>query len=406
MDYKTINHCRVCGNESLISVLNLGEQFSQGQFLRPDELPQNKYPLHLVRCAGSKACGLVQLWHTVNPRLLFRKYWYQSSISQTMRSHLQEVSYSIFRYVEPKSILDIGCNDGSLLTNFSNERERVGIDPSDVNPCIDSWVDKPERKKIAFIKGFFPQDMMKSRTFDAIFSIACFYDTNDPISFARAVRDLLSTYGVWCLEVASLHKMLENLAFDAICFEHLCYYNLDILHRIMETVGLKIVGYSQNESNGGSIRLFITHRNNQKFPDVYLPYLEERIEEIDYAVFRTNCELARIELQDMVFDLRMKGKRIHILGASTKLNTILQWCGFNTTHIEFASDRDPRKYGCLTPGTQIPIISEEESRAKKPDVYLVGPSHFRKELLEREKEFLASGGQFLFPLPQVELVKQ
>jgi DNA-binding Lrp family transcriptional regulator len=243
-----------------------------------------------------------------------------------------------------------------------------------------------------------------------------FYDLEDPIGFARAIKSVLAPDGLWCLEMSYMPTMLRMTSYDTICHEHLEYYSLAVIERILRMAGLKLVNVSLNSINGGSIRCFATHAANlryrrEEFTRAIKALRQDEFDlELDtdkpYRFFQERVNIHREELVRMLKKLRSEGKRIHIYGASTKGNTILQWCGIDGRLIEAAAERNPDKYGARTLGTDIPIISEEESRKGRPDYYLVLPWHFRAEFLEREKSLLAEGVGMIFPLPTIEVVRQ
>ncbi len=180
--------------------------------------------------------------------------------------------------------------------------------------------------------------------------------------------------------------------------------------------GMKIFKISFNDINGGSIRCYATHHDNKSHDQRENVFFlnEIRQKEFDmeldtdkpYLLFQERINALKDELHYLIADLKKKGKTIHIYGASTKGNTILQWCNIDNGLIEFAAERNPEKYGATTLGTNIPIISEAESRAMNPDYYLVLPWHFKQEFLEREKEILEKGTGLIFPLPKLEVYKR
>ena len=207
--------------------------------------------------------------------------------------------------------------------------------------------------------------------------------------------------------------MLEQSSFDTICHEHLEYYSLSVVERLLGEHGLAVVRADLNDVNGGSIRIFAKHARRGEPQSEHAPALERLREheaklELDtagpYEEFARRTLKARDDLRALLTRLRADGSLIHVYGASTKGNTILQFAGIDRTLIEYAADRNPDKWGSETIGTHIPIISEEESRALGPDYYLVLPWHFLDEFLDREAAFLAGGGRFVVPLPEVRVL--
>lgn len=409
--------CRVCGSASLTPVINLGDQYLQGSFVKPGEIspPMRKIPLSLVRCnpmLDEKACGLLQMEHTVPPEILYFNYWYRSGTNQTMRDHLRGIAEQIVSVIGSgdRRVLDIGCNDGTLLDCYPGGFERFGVDPSDVA------LTAAERHKV--VKDIFPSKeltkLLDGRKFHAISSIAMFYDLEDPVGFCRSIRDHLEPEGLWVFEMSYMPSMLEMNSYDTICHEHIEYYSLAVIENILNRAGLKVVDASLNSINGGSIRCLAVRQDYFGYRDEAshqrLITLRQREFDLEldtdkpYRYFQDKINVHQHELSTHLINLRKQGKRIHIYGASTKGNTILQWCGIDNRLIDFAAERNPQKYGARTLGTDIPIISEEESRGMKPDFYLVLPWHFQDEFLEREKETINAGTGMIFPLPELRIV--
>ena len=410
--------CRVCGSSALSRVINLGEQHLQGSFVKPGkELPpMRKVALALVRCDPTRdenACGLLQLAHTTPTEVLYAAYWYRSGTNDTMRQHLRGIAAEAATLVgpAPARVLDIGCNDGTLLSYYPASYIKFGIDPSDVAREVGAGIE--------VVQDLFPSEelMEKAREcpFDVITAIAMFYDLEDPVAFVDTVKRLLAPDGVWIFEMSYMPSMLELNSYDTICHEHLEYYSLAVLENILARCDMKIFRAELNTINGGSIRCFATHAASFKFkrPEHHTRLSELRRAEFDleldtdkpYRNFQERIEKHRSELRALLKSLKQQGKRIHIYGASTKGNTILQWCDLDSATIDCAAERNPDKYGARTLGTDIPIVSEADSRARKPDYYLVLPWHFREEFLLREADVLARGVGMIFPLPTLEIVK-
>lgn len=405
------NTCRVCGKGNLKEVVSLGSQNLQGSFIKKGvyDPPTRKIPCTLVRCdpeRDEEACGLLQMKHSVPPQLMYSDYWYRSGTNQTMRDHLEGISLLATGLIKRNhaSVLDIGCNDGTLLGYFPNSWVRVGIDPSNIESKVPG---------ITVIKDIFPSQKLQGN-FDVVTSIAMFYDLEYPVKFASEIRSILKPDGVWILEMSYMPRMLENLSYDTICFEHLEYYTLSVIENICKQAGLKVVFAGENVSNGGSLCCAIVREESEAYESRYFgdKAKELRAYEFDmlldtdapYDSFKIGIEDHRNQLLNLLNGMKALGKSIHVYGASTKGNTILQYCGIGTDLIDFAADRNPSKNGAFTPGSNIPIISEEESRAMNPDYYLALPWHFREEFISREIEFLARGGKFIFPLPTIEVI--
>jgi hypothetical protein len=419
MHLKHRTTCRACGSSALTPVINLGEQYLQGSFVKPGKEmpPTRKIPMVLVRCDPTRdenACGLLQMEHTVPPDILYSAYWYRSGTNNTMRQHLKGIAEEAME-VSGKtsgSILDIGCNDGTSFNFYPKTFKKYGVDPSDVAQEIDD--------SITVVQDVFPSNellgKLEGSKLDIVTSIAMFYDLEDPIGFAKGIKEVLSENGVWIFEMSYMPMMLELDSYDTICHEHLEYYSLAVIEYILEKAGMKVFNVSHNSINGGSIRCFATHANNFNFKsEQYQENIKNvRQKEFDleldtdkpYRHFQDRINNQRDILISLLKKLKKEGKKIHIYGASTKGNTILQWCGIDNRLIDVAAERNPDKYGAFTLGTDIPIVSETESRSLNPDYYLVLPWHFKDEFIEREKEILEKGVGLIFPLPQLEIIKR
>jgi len=410
--------CRVCGSSALTPVINLGEQYLQGSFVKPgkEEPPLRKISLSLVRCDPTKderACGLLQMEHTVPPEVLYSAYWYRSGTNETMRNHLQGITEEAASLIGKSNarVLDIGCNDGTLLKCYPQNFIKFGVDPSDVAQEITG--------DITAIQDIFPSEeltkVLQGEKIDIITSIAMFYDLEDPVSFCKEIKKALAPGGLWVFEMSYMPSMLKMNSYDTICHEHLEYYSLAVLEYILKQADLKIVDAVLNDINGGSIRCYATHLDNFAFKKqeavtrIKLLRQAEFDMELDtdkpYKNFQDRINVHKEQLVSLLKMLKKEGKSIHIYGASTKGNTILQWCGIDNRIIDVAAERNPDKYGAYTLGTDIPIVSEADSRAMKPDYYLVLPWHFKEEFLKREEEILQRGVGLIFPLPNVEIIK-
>jgi len=375
-----------------------------------------RIPCVLVRCdptSDENACGLLQMEHSVPPEILYSSYWYRSGTNQTMRDHLSGIATSARELVRKKSgaALDIGCNDGTLLKNYPKNWRRVGIDPSDIAQEISGGIE--------VIQDVFPSAELLRRharlKFDVITSIAMFYDLEQPTEFVRQIQRWLAPDGVWIVEMSYMPSMLEMNSYDTICHEHLEYYSLSVIENILRRAELKVFRAELNPINGGSIRCYVTHAGSSAHrAEEWAAGVKKlrRLEfdlELDtdkpYKSFQDRINLHRDELVALLRRLKREGKRIHIYGASTKGNTILQWCNLDSRIIDCAAERNPDKFGAFTLGTEIPIISEADSRALKPDYYLVLPWHFKAEFMAREQAMLEQGTGFIFPLPTIEVIK-
>jgi SAM-dependent methyltransferase len=351
---------------------------------------------------------------TLPPEILYSVYWYRSGTNQTMRSHLRGIAEEAAALVKKghARVLDIGCNDGTLLSYYPTDFVKFGVDPSDVAQEI--------RGDVTVVRDLFPSgelaNAIAGHPFDVITSIAMFYDLEDPVEFVEQIRTHLAPEGVWIFEMSHMPTMLKMCAYDTICHEHIEYYSVGVIEFILKKAGMKLVRSTLNGINGGSIRCYATHGGyfGLKSVEFERGLAELRKAEFDMALdtdspytdFQNRVNIHRHELTTLVRRLKGDGKTIHVYGASTKGNTMLQFCGLDGSVIDCAAERNPDKFGARTLGTNIPIVSEAESRANRPDYYLVLPWHFREEFLEREKELLNQHVGMIFPLPTVEIVRR
>lgn len=414
--------CRFCGSNKLTKVINLGKQYLQGYFVEDNfnkkkNIFNTRFLTELVRCDPKKnknACGLLQMSISIPPKLLYSQYFYKSGINSSMKEHLKRITIeikNIFKKKKKVYVLDIGCNDGTLLNFYPKTYIKFGIDPSD---SLSNG-----NKNFNFIKDFFPsirlEKFLKQRKLDVITSIAMFYDLEDPSSFVKNIYKLLETKGIWIFEMSYMPDMLRLNSYDTICHEHLEYYSFSVIEKILAKNKMKIAKVKLNNSNGGSIRcyavkecnfVFGTLKDRKEIENLRKKETNEGLHQDKiYKDFQKKVILHRKELRNLMVRLKKQGKKIHIYGASTKGNTILQWCRINHKLVDFAAERNPQKHGLNTLGTNIPIISEEKSRSMKPDYYLALPWHFRNEFIKREQSFLKKGGRFIFPLPKIEIYK-
>jgi len=415
--YREISQCRICGNKNLEPVLNLGTQVLTGVFPKDRHQSISEGPLELVKCvedSSDQACGLLQLRYSFNPDEMYRQeYGYRSGLNQTMTRHLQSIVKRICSLVKlfPGDIaLDIGSNDSTLLKSYPEKGLMlIGIDPSAEQ--FRQYYPDAAHLVVDFFSASAYRSVSGGKKAKVVTSIAMFYDLPSPWEFMQNIKEILAEDGVWVLEQSYMPTMLDQLAYDTVCHEHLEYYGLRQIQWMAQRTGLKIVDVERNEINGGSIQIVIMHEQStyQQQSKLVTTLLDQEkssgLTTLEpYYEFRDKVYRHRDELIKRVRDINSQGQVILGYGASTKGNVILQFCAFTEQDISAIAERNPNKYGRFTPGTHIPIISEAEARSRRPDYFLVLPWHFREEFTQREKEFLDQGGKFLFPLPHIEEV--
>ncbi len=420
MTVKIRQTCRLCGSKSLTPILDIGNQMLASAFASKENqewLPTRRVPLELVRCnpmLAEDACGLVQLRHSFPADIMYTDYWYASGVNQTMKDALANITMKAGEFVKLTKgdiVVDIGCNDGTLLKSYRLEGlDKLGFDPA--QNFLGRTDEGFERVTTYFNKQSFSA-LRGTKRAKIVTSIAMFYDLEDPSTFTREVADILDDDGIWILQMADLSNMLANNMFDNICHEHLTYFHLGPMEYLFRKYNLKLVDIEKNNVNGSSYRFYIRKANGAgPAADAMQRIAKIRFEEFNMALdtdapyqkFAENIQRNRHDLLFFINRERENGKKVFVYGASTKGNVLLQYCGIDEKIIPYAAERNPRKWGTKTLGSNIPIISEEDARKMKPDYFLVLPYHFMDEMLVREKEFISRGGKFIVPVPVVKVI--
>lgn len=419
MKFDAKKKCRICDSDSLVSILSLGDQYLAGYTAKEGESQPNVYkaPLELIRCdpqKDPKACGLVQLRHTIPPDLMYERYFYRSGINKTMTDNLREIvdqAISRVKLSQGDIVIDIGCNDGTLLKNYKGKNlTAIGFDPAK------NMLKFSKESGAHIITNYFNSESFSEHYQDGkakiITSIAMFYDLENPNKFVEDISKILDKKGVWVIELSYLPSMITQNAFDTIVHEHLEYYHFSVIEYLLNKFNLKVTDVFLNDVNGGSFRLFIKHKDEpideegkQRIEDIrtYEKKMGLNTDKL-YQEFFHRCNEEKNKLVSFVKNEVKSGKRVFAYGASTKGSTLLQWYGLDDNLIEAVADRNQDKWGRRTVGTNLKIISEEEARSSKPDYFLILPWHFLKEFVQRENEFLEKGGKFIVPLPTFQIV--
>ena len=397
--FKTNNSCRICGNTNLIEILNLGVQVLTGCFLSSRTQKVTSGPLVLVKCHSNDPkshCGLVQLKHTYRLDELYGdNYGYRSGLNISMVKHLKNKVEKILAFVNLSPgdvIVDIGSNDATTLRFYPRgDNKLIVVDPTG-NKFKEYY---PEY--ISLIPDFFNlaniQKAIGDKKVKIITSFSMYYDLEDPVGFARDIAAVLDNDGVWVLEQSYMPEMLKQNSFDTVCHEHLEYYGLGQIKWIMGAVGLKILDVEFSNINGGSFSVVVGKKdskiiaNDEIINKVLESERKARLGTLEpYLDFAKRVEEIKKQLLKKIRSINAEGKTIYGLGASTKGNVILQHCHITETEIPFIGEVNKDKYGKYTPGTFIPVVSQEKLLAKKPDYLLVLPWHF-KEFFESDVKF-------------------
>ena len=416
--YSEIKKCRACGNSELETVLNLGEQYLTGVFPEKKLPGLTKGPIEVVKCSGEphRVCGLVQLRYSFPANEMYGEtYGYRSGLNPSMVRHLHSKGDALCELVRPTArdiVLDIGSNDGTMLSRYATGTATlVGMDPSARKFA------KYYRDDIKLITDFFSARVFRqhfgARKAKIITSIAMFYDLDEPQLFVDDVAALLADDGVWHLEQSYLPSMLRTNSYDTICHEHVSYYALRQLDWMLRRAGVRIIDVEFNNTNGGSFAVSAVKEQSSLRANkaaVESAVGDEAAMELEtkrpYELFWQRVLAHRETLLRFFGELRREKKTIVGYGASTKGNVLLQFCGITPDMLPCIAEINEDKFGCVTPGTWIPIVPEKEARMMDPDAFLALPWHFRESILKREAAFLARGGKIVFPLPQLEIVSQ
>ncbi len=415
MSIKTRKNCRVCGSTQLTPILSLGNQFVTN-FVDEPEGDYPKGPLELVLCdLRNGGCGLLQLKHTLERDIMYRKYWYRSGISTTMVKALADITAAVEKTVSLKEgdvVVDIGANDGTLLRQYkTGGLVRVGFEPSNLWKFAlegNARIINDYFNYASFSKEF------SGKKAKAITSIAMFYDLEDPNAFVEDIRKCLDKNGVWIIQMNYLGLMIENNTFDNISHEHLEYYSLQSLENLLVRHSMEVFDLELNDVNGGSFRIYIRNKGStvkgligadgrlkrQRAYERKMGFGDNKI----YCLFAERIKKDKKAVISFFRKQVEKGKKIFIYGASTRGLVVLQYFGIDNKLISGAADMNSDKWGKYIVGTGIPIMSIEDYRKQKPDFLFVLPYHFLDEIREQERDFLKNGGKMIVAIPDFRVI--
>lgn len=404
----------------MIELFSLGELFIS-DFLRDGEEPRGgKHELKLVMEEDTRAVRL----ETVAPlNALFGEYWYKSGLNESMRKELKSIVDSVtplLKLKEHSIWCDAGCNDGTLLRYVDDKFIKIGIDPIE-----DKFKVEAERHADLIIQDYFSADVFKKSRFGkqkiSIFtSIAFFYDLNEPDKFCKDVYEVLDDEGLWVMQLSHSGLMIHQLAFDNILSEHVYYYTLNSLKIILERNGFVVVDCTLNETNGGSFRVYIRKKiSNEKLfaTQPYRDVCKYRIESLlqyetglglgypsTWMKFYDDVVNLKNRVKKFMSEERAKGETFWCYAASTKGNTLLQYFKLDDKIIDGIAERNIDKWGLKTVATNIKIFSEDEFRKAKPDYCIILAWHFISSFMERERDYLLSGGKFIVTMPSFRII--
>ena len=393
--------CRVCDSEELVPAIDLGSQPWCNHFLRPEEAGNEPfYPLRVVHCAE---CSTAQLDFTVKKEVLFGDHTYLSGITETLSDHFASVAHSVDQSFmqgrTAKSVLDIGSNDGTQLQHYKELGYSVlGVESSKSTAAI------ANEHGIETLQAFFNQEVAQSlnRKFDVINASGVFFHLEELHSVTDGIRQCLKDDGVFVVQFLYMKQIIENLAFDQIYHEHLLYYNLETIEKLLTRHGLSMFDGYLSPIHGGSIIGFVTHAGKKAAaPRLQKMLAAEKASGCnELGIYRRFADdIVQKRKENLVFlnVQRNMGKRVFGFGAPVKGNTLLNYFEIGTDLVECLVEKNPLRRGLVSPGMHIPVALEDEI-ADPPDTYYVLAWNFKDEILRNNKKLIAQGVNFYFPV--------
>lgn len=391
--------CCSCGG-SLTDVLDLGPMYL-ADFTDPGESRGEPWPLRLLLCGN---CTLLQVAEPTPRKLLLHdRYGFRSGINEANRADVHDIArHALGAVASPRSFLDIGSNDGTLLAAVPRHVRRVGIDP------LGQFAAEAARHADAIITDYFSPARFSPGEFDVITSAAMFYELEDPAAFVTGVRDVLARDGAWVIQQNYALDMLRNNVVDNIVHEHVAYYSVRSLSHLLGRHGMEVSDVTYSPVKGGCMRTLVSHKGARPVNDsvAHALFTEAGFLIDQPETWQAWGKSVRAELEKtrhVLEQAKADGKRAWIYGASTRGGTMLQVIGAGPELTPFAVERDETKFGKVMASVNVPIISEAEMRADPPDMLLVSPWFFGQVFKERERAFIEAGGKLLFPLPRFEV---
>ncbi len=393
--------CRICDSADLEPAFDLGRQPWGNHFLRPDEVgTEPSYPLRLVYC---RACRGVQLDHTVRKEVMFGDHTYLSGMTRSLRAHFQavarEVDETFFSGTPEKSVLDIGSNDGTQLRAFQELGYAVlGVESSRSTARAATAAGVPT------VNAFFNRELAVrlGATFHVINAAGVFFHLEELHSAAEGIRMCLRDDGLFVIQFLYMKSILDNLSFDQIYHEHLLYYTLRTVGRLLTRHGLELFDARLDPIHGGSIIGYATHAGRRPASERLLDLVAREdasgCNELEaYRTFARRVDALKERNLDYLARKKAEGKVIFGYGAPVKGNTLLNYFGIGRQYLDCVVEINPLRKGLFTPGSHLPVLMETELPAV-PDVYYVLAWNFRAEILAKNRHLLDAGVEFYFPI--------
>jgi len=403
--------CLICGNE-ISPFISYGQMPIANGFL-PKENFSSEYYFHM-QVAHCNTCSMVQLIDTPERELMFNdNYAFFSGTSQAMKLHFQKFAEDVknnYLKVEDPFVVEIGSNDGIMLGNFKNWGVRhLGCEPSA------NVANVAKEKGINTIVEFFNEELAEKivkENGQADAFIAANVMCHIPYfhSIVAGISKLLKKTGIVIFEDPYLGDVIEKTSYDQIYDEHTFLFSVNSINFIFKEYGMEVVHVEHQETHGGSMRYFIGHKGVREQSKNAKEQIEK--EQIlglhkaeTYEKFRNNCEKSKIELKQLLTELKNHGKRVAGYGATSKSTTILNYSEIGPDLIEYISDNTPIKQGKYSPGKHIPIVPTEFFRENYPDYAVLFAYNHAKEIMNKETEFVNRGGKWILFVPNVHIVK-
>ena len=404
--------CLVCSEPDVVTFLDLGSTALANKFPNAEDLsrPEPRFALRVGYC---HACGHVQLVERVPPAAMFTDYLYVSSASDTLRAHFDDLAATLtarHRLADGGLVIDIGCNDASLLCCFRDRGARtLGVDPAE------NLAEFSRDTGIERYRGFFGADTA-GEIVDRWGRAALVTATNtfphvpDLSGFVSGLDAVLAPGGAFVLEAHYLVDLLDQLAFDTVYHEHVSYWALGPMMRLFADHGMEVVRAERLPIHHGQLRATVMRRGegevDRSVDEVLAAERQLGIHRFDtWRAFAGRVGRLKAEVMDCLDGLKAEGRRLAGYGAPAKGSTLLEFFGVGPDLLDFIADRSPLKQGRYTPGSHIPIVAPERLLEEpSPDHVLLLAWNFEQEILAQQAEFRRRGGRFILPVPEVRVV--